>query len=517
MKVTRNAPRGARNDVTRRQKKPISTGSDWTFELIERYDREIARLADGYGLDTYPNQIEIIRSEQMLDALASSGMPVGYHHWSFGKQFVTQQQRYERGEMGLAYEMVINSNPCVAYLMEENSMTMQALVIAHACYGHNSFFKGNYLYRSWTDASSIVDYLLFARTYIAECESQHGIEAVEQTLDSCHALMNYGVDRYKRPQPLSASQERQRQQEREAYLQRTLNELWRTIPQGDGDAAGDAAAAARFPAEPEENLLYFIEKRAPLLETWQREIVRIVRKLAQYFYPQGQTKVMNEGWATFWHYTLMHDLYDEGLVTDGFMLEFLASHSGVIMQPGFDSPYYGGFNPYRLGLSMFQDLRRMCEAPTAEDRKWFPDIAGSDWQVTLDEAMRNFKDESFVQQFLSPKVMRDLRLFCVVDDDRQDTLAIEAIHDDSGYRLLREALARQHNLGEREPDIQVYSVDLRGDRGLTLRHTRHRRRPLGATTAEMLKHVHRLWGFPVRIESMDGDAIAEVRQCPAAG
>ena len=131
----------------KRQKKPISTDSDWTFELIERYDREIARLAHGrYELDTYPNQIEVIRSEQMLDALASIGMPVGYHHWSFGKQFVTHQERYERGEMGLAYEMVINSSPALAYLMRDNSLCLQILTVAHV-YGHNDFFRNNFTYK----------------------------------------------------------------------------------------------------------------------------------------------------------------------------------------------------------------------------------------------------------------------------------------------------------------------------------------------------------------------------------
>ena len=188
--------------MSRDRTRLIATGSEWTFELIERYDREIARIADEYGLDTYPNQIEVISSEQMMDAYASVGMPVGYHHWSFGKQFLASSKRYQRGQMGLAYEIVINSNPCIAYLMEENTMTMQALVIAHACYGHNSFFKGNYLFRTWTDADAIIDYLVFARNYIAECEERHGVEAVEQLLDSCHALMNYGVDRYKRPSQL---------------------------------------------------------------------------------------------------------------------------------------------------------------------------------------------------------------------------------------------------------------------------------------------------------------------------
>ena len=149
-------------------RKPLSEGSAWSFELIGAYDREIGRIAEEHGLDTYPNQIEIIRSDQMMDAYASIGMPLGYSHWSFGKQFVEVERSYQSGAMGLAYEIVINSNPCISYLMEENSMTMQALVIAHACYGHNSFFKGNYLFRTWTDASAIIDYLLFARNYIRQ-------------------------------------------------------------------------------------------------------------------------------------------------------------------------------------------------------------------------------------------------------------------------------------------------------------------------------------------------------------
>ena len=143
-----------------------------------------------------------------------------------------------------------------------------------------------------------------------------------------------------------------------------------------------------------------------------------MRKLAQYFYPQRQTQVMNEGWATFWHYTIMQTLYDEGLLADSFLLEVLHSHTNVLTQPGFDSPYYSGsLNPYALGFAMYRDIRRICEEPTEEDRRWFPDIAGSDWLKTLDFAMRNFKDESFIQQFLSPKVIRDFRLFCLIDDE----------------------------------------------------------------------------------------------------
>ncbi|MGL5986043.1 MAG: SpoVR family protein, partial [Burkholderiales bacterium] len=297
--------------------------SEWTFELIEQAHEEIRRVAEGFKLDTYPNQLEIITAEQMIDAYTSVGMPVSYHHWSFGKHFLSTEKSYRRGQMGLAYEIVINSNPCIAYLMEENSLTMQALVIAHASYGHNSFFKGNYLFRTWTDADAIIDYMMFARNYIARCEQRYGIEAVELLLDSCHALQNYGVDRYKRPAKLSLQKEQARQEERENYLQSQVNELWRTLPKRKLEES--SPQEQRFPAEPQENLLYFIEKYAPLLEPWQREIVRIVRKIAQYFYPQRQTQVMNEGWATFWHYTILNKLYDEGIVGDGFMMEFLQS------------------------------------------------------------------------------------------------------------------------------------------------------------------------------------------------
>lgn len=488
--------------------KPISSGSEWTFDLIDRYDAAIREVALGeYGLDIYPVQLEVITAEQMMDAYSSVGMPVNYHHWSFGKHFVSTEKSYRRGQMGLAYEIVINSNPCIAYLMEENSMTMQALVIAHAAYGHNSFFKGNYLFRAWTDASSIIDYLVFAKQYITQCEERYGINAVEDLLDSCHALMNYGVDRYKRPEKLSLEQERVRQAEREQYLQTQINDLWRTIPRREREA--DGQHAPRFPSEPQENLLYFIEKAAPLLEPWQREIVRIVRKVAQYFYPQRQTQVMNEGWATFWHYTLLNRLYEKGLVTDGFMMEFLQSHTNVVMQPPVTSQWYSGINPYALGFGMYQDIKRICEAPTDEDRAWFPDIAGSPWRDTLDFAMKNFKDESFIAQYLSPKLIRDFRLFSIRDDDRDDKLEVSAIHDEAGYRQVRELLADQYNLGSREPNIQVWSVNMRGDRSLLLRHTMHNRRPLDRGSAiEVLRHVARLWGFDVRMESVDADGHA---------
>ena len=483
---------------------PLPDPSDWTFELIERYHAAIAATAERFGLDTYPTQLEVISAEQMMDAYASVGMPVGYRHWSYGKEFLATERRYRRGHMGLAYEIVINSNPCICYLMEENTTAMQALVIAHAAYGHNSFFKNNYLFGMWTDAGSIIDYLVYARDFVAQCEERHGLDTVEQWLDSCHALANLGVDRYHRPSKKSLARERAEREQREAYAQQQVNVLWRTLPARPGK---DSAAQAneRFPKEPEENILYFIEKNAPLLEPWQREIVRIVRKIAQYFYPQRQTQVMNEGWATFWHYTLLSTLYDEGWLTDGVMIEWLSSHTNVIYQPPAGHRAYSGINPYALGFSMYQDIRRICEHPSEEDRRWFPDIAGTPWLPVLHHAMQNFKDESFVGQFLSPKLMRDMRLFSIHDDASERELLVSAIHDEDGYRQLRQTLSQQYDLGVREPNIQVWNVNLRGDRCLTLRHTQYQGRPLAADALDVLKHVARLWGFGVQLESVSGD------------
>lgn len=903
--------------MTEKHFEPLTLESEWTFDLIHEYYSHIERIASQkYGMKYYPNQIEVISSEQMLDAYASVGMPVNYSHWSFGKDFIAQHEQYKRGHMGLAYEIVINSNPCISYLMEENTMMMQVLVMAHACIGHNSFFRNNYLFKQWTNADSIIDYLVWAKKYIAECEEKYGEGEVEDVLDSCHALQSYGVDKYKRPESLSAADEEARRKEREDYMQAQLNDIWRTIPKSSiGIDAPDSKD--RFPSEPQENILYFLEKNAPNMETWKREIVRIVRKLSQYFYPQMQTKLMNEGWACvvgntlidtpngllraddivntkynggvsgrtgtienivqwheieekerikitlkngfslhggcdhkilinnewtqmqdltigdsvpivrgdniwptsytalpapldkyrltliekceevgvhiktyykwlnhssfvsehkgeqcqevhnyvtgagdaptskirgtrntitlpkkldedfaywlglivgdggiyygrnahlhftsgdeqlrdwfvnyseqvlnvnvtvrsdrnhwtckiyninlveylvehfnfitgrtastkkvpdliltspqrvvasflrghfdtdggvdsrsgnvilvskssilihteqeillkmgivssvslvdsdqcyrltitgkdsarmmefigfnltrkqhlledchqnkkwyvdtphvseivaiehdfgpvydfgvehtheykascfinhncFWHYTLMHDLYEQGLITEGFMLEFYQSHTGVIAQLPFNHPYFNGINPYALGFAMFQDIKRIALNPTEEDKEWFGDqwwVGCGDWNKTLHWAMENFKDESFVQQFLSPNMMREFRMFSVVDDENDTKIEISAIHEKQGYRRVRDALSAQYNVGNHIPDIQVFNVDKWGDRSLTLRHYSINNRPLEKKDAvEVLKHLRRLWGFNIRLETVD--------------
>ena len=231
-----------------------------------------------------------------------------------------------------------------------------------------------------------------------------------------------------------------------------------------------------------------------------------MRHIAQYFYPQSQTKVMNEGTATYVHYRIMNRLHEQGRLTDGNFLEFLQSHTNVVFQPEFDDPRFSGFNPYALGFAMMQDIERIVTTPEDEDREWFPDIAGKgDVMAVLRDIWANYRDESFISQFLSPHLMRQMRMFHLHDDpeDRSGIL-VDAIHDERGYRRIRRELSRQYDVGLIDPNIEVVDVDLAGDRRLMLRHTVVKGALLNEADAKrVLQHLADLWSYDVSLSEVD--------------
>ncbi|MBC7923047.1 MAG: SpoVR family protein [Ferruginibacter sp.] len=503
--------------VSKQVCRSLFSNPTWDYRTLAAADEVTSHIGSTYlKLTTYPNQIEIVTSEQMLDAYSLIGLPTSYPHWKFGKDFVINQNSYVKGRSALSYEMVINSNPCISYNMENNTTCMMVLVIAHACQGHNAFFANNYLFKEWTSADSILDYMAFAREYILGCEDEYGAEEVERVLDACHALMHYGVDKYRKPAKVSALQEKERMKRRVSARHENYNELWRTLPGAGGSNGANPAVNQPFPDEPEENILYFIEKNAPTMPVWKREIVRIVRKVAQYFYPQGMTKVMNEGFATFVHYHLINRMFDEGYVDDGFMLEFLHSHSSVLYQPAYNSRSFSGLNPYTLGYHIFTDIKRICQLPTDEDKQWFPDLIGKDWLEEVHYAMNNFRDDSFILQYLSPKVIRDLKLFVVLDEEKKEDYQVNAIHDERGYRRVRNALSEQYKRSFHVPEIQVEKVDRHATNTLHLTHRIAHDRKLDAKETQLtLKHLRYLWEFPVQLSSKNKlDINEEVFDCP---
>jgi spore cortex formation protein SpoVR/YcgB (stage V sporulation) len=493
--------------------KPIFDGSDWNFDTLKRiYDR-VEKVALGeLKLSVFPNQVEVITAEQMLDAYASTGMPLMYRHWSFGKRFAQESMSYRRGMRPLAYELVINSNPCISYVMEENSATMQTVVLAHAAFGHNHFFKNNYLFKQWTNADTIFDYLAFAKDYVKECEERHGLAEVETILDAAHALMRQGVSHHpKAPQSSktmrsgkAAARRRRRQEHEEA----TYDDLWRTLPSKPQELVSQKSKPEKEETGitlPEENLLYFLEKYSPRLKDWQRELLRIVRILGEYFYPQRQTKVMNEGCATFVHYEILNRLYEKGEITEGSLLEALHLHSSVVMQPSFDDRRFSGINPYALGFTMMRDIKRICLEPTDEDKEWFPDFAGNgDWIGTLKGAWADFRDESFILQYLSPQVMRDLHLFAMRDEADEPHYEVTAIHNERGYRKIRRTLARLHDASVQDPDLRITNADLSGTRRLTLKHFVRSGTLMDKPDSDRtLQHLAHLWGHRVKLLEVD--------------
>lgn len=480
----------------------ITSRTDWTPSLIEQVYRECEIIAlEELELDIYPNQIEVISSEQMIDAYASIGLPVNYNHWSFGKEFLRNFKAYESGRIGLAYEIVINSNPCISYLMEENSMLMQTMVIAHAAFGHNAVFKNNECFKQWTNAGSIIDYMIFARDYIRQCEQRYGAEEVELVLDAAHALAPHGVDKFKRKHrpKLNEDQRLQKLIEEEEQRRRDIDHITRKT----SFRVNELDKQESEPFEEEENLLYFLMKKSPTLEQWKREILRIVYKVNQYFYPQAQTKTLNEGFATFTHYYIMNRLEEKGILTPDAFMAFLDFHAGVIFQPTYDKRYYRGSNPYALGFAILQDVKRICENPTAEDREWMPHLIGKRWQDAVKEAVFEFRDDGFISQYLSPKVIRDLRLFSVGIQQSGDDVdaVVTEIHDEIGYRNIRKALAESMERVNSVPQIAVIGADMEGDRTLKLKYTPYRGKALDQADATIVTdYVSELWGYTVELD-----------------
>jgi stage V sporulation protein R len=207
-------------------------------------------------------------------------------------------------------------------------------------------------------------------------------------------------------------------------------------------------------------------------------------------------------------------MYERGLVTEGSMLEFMHMHSAVVYQPKFSDRGYSGLNPYALGFAMMRDIKRICTEPTKEDETWFPDIAGhQDYMSVLKQAWADFRDESFILQYLSPQVMRDFRLFHLRDQSDSPASRVEAIHDEQGYRNVRRMLGRLYDVSQQDPDIQVTDADLSGSRRLVLTHFVREGVLLDKDECDRtLMHVARLWGFRVRLVELDAVSGAKLRE-----
>jgi stage V sporulation protein R len=438
----------------------------WTIDDLQAWDERIQAVSADFGLDWFDQQFTLCDHVEMLGAMAYSGMPAHYPHWSYGKAFEKQKTLYDYGVSGLPYEMVINSNPSIGYLMSENTLCLQILTIAHV-YGHNDFFKNNFTFRHTRPDDRLARVKLNAervRKYIED--PSIGIDAVEEVLDAAHAL-SLQCRRNASVRKLSPEEQRQRAAERAAPPADPFAAIHKPVEPAE-------PALDKIPLEPEEDLLLMIRDHNPQLADWQRDLLTIVHEDAQYFIPQIETKIINEGWATFCHRETLNAL---GLPA-ALHLEFLVRHNQVIR------PIPGDINPYHVGLKIWDSLAERLRAE--HDEK-----TAREKLLAIRETER---DASFLRRFLTEELIRELDLFEYVP--KGNKLVISKVADEEGWRQVKDVLIRNVGMGA-IPVIRVHDIDFGGARVLYLEQD-HDGRDLNLHHAEhTLRHLYTLWGREV--------------------
>lgn len=399
---------------------------------LEYYNDLIERKARDFGLDFYEQEFEIIDFNEMLGYEAYIGMPSKYPHWSFGKAYDRNKTLYSANFVGLPYEMVINTNPCLAYLMRENSLPLQILIIAHV-YGHNDFFKNNRLFREGTKAEKALENFKLngdiIRSYIND--PLIGYERVERILDAAHGI------RFQIPRVIGMNKKYQ-----ENILENNI-----------------------------EDLVGFIIKFSEL-EEWEKNILRIVKRETEYFIPQIETKIMNEGWASYWHYNILKNLNLE----PNMYIEFLKRHNDVV------APLINGINPYFIGFKIFQDIEKRYG------------------REKVFEVRALERDSSFLRKYLTEDLCKELNLYQYVK--RSFDYVIEEVSDKEGYTKIRDTLANTCGLYSM-PVIRV--AELEKDNYLVLEHLFDGRELDLEYAKETLKYIRVLWGKPLKLRTKNKD------------
>lgn len=454
--------------------------SEWSLEDLERWDERIQVKVAKYGLDCYPLEFEVCDQNAMLGYMAYHGMPSHYPHWSYGKAYEQQKTMYDYGVTGLPYELVINSDPCLAYLMRDNSLCLQILTIAHV-YGHNDFFKNNFTFTSATRASeTIASFKTRAdriRRYMKD--PSIGADAVERFLDAAHALA-FNRTRNMAIKKLDAEGQRER-----------LRDL--AEPRRDPFAAIHKAAVHNppdlscFPLEPDQDILLFVRDNNNNLAAWQRDILTIVDEETCYFLPQIDTKIMNEGWASFWHHKLMNaiDLPPE------IHMEFLVRHNQVVC------PHPGGLNPYHVGFVIWSALE-----------KRFGGVESKDCVANLMQIREAERDVSFLRRFLTPELMHELDLFAY--RPQGEHLVVTEVSDKDDWEHVKNQLLAQ--IGSNSfPVIKIVDANSEGKGILHLIH-KHDGRDLDVTSAiKTLVHLETLWGRDVSLLTCIGASKKKIK------
>ena len=438
---------------------------EYTLRELEEWNVKIEKKATEFGLDYYPQEFEIIGFNEMIAYESYVGMPSKYPHWSYGKAYEKNKTLYSLNLTGLPYEMVINSNPSLAYLMKENTLLLQILTMAHV-YGHNDFFKNNRLFREGTKAYYTLEMFKLdadiIRGYIND--PNIGYSRVEKVLDAAHAL-RYQIPRVVGMKELS-------DEEIKDNLIKEYNAKIQNRDILDSDNVIELPDLSKTPIEPCDDVIGFIIKYSSL-EEWEKSILKIVKRETEYFIPQIETKIMNEGWASYWHYNILKELN----LPEGLHFEFLKRHNDVV------APIMGGLNPYYLGFKIFEDL----------DKRF--------GREKIFEVRELERDSSFIRRYLTRELCEDLNLFQYAK--KNFDYIVEEVSDEEGWRSIRDILASTCGIGS-IPYIRVIDLNKKNNT-LTLEHVFDGRELELVYAKETLKYLQSLWGYSVNLVTSTKD------------
>ena len=454
--------------------------AEWDVKDLEGWDEKIRVKVQEFGLSCFDQEFEVCDHTQMLGYMAYAGMPSHYPHWSYGKSFEKLKTMYDYGVSGLPYEMVINSNPSIAYLMTDNSFCLQILTIAHV-YGHNDFFKNNFTFKSTEAEHTISRFKVQADRVRAYLEDPSiGVEKVEWILDAAHGL-SLQCRRNLAIKKLTRREQRERMIEATRPTADPFEDLHR-------QEEVEVPDLNKIPAAPEEDILLFLRDYNRNLSEWERDLLTIVHETAQYFIPQMETKIMNEGWASYWHREIVNSLD----LPQALYLEFLVRHNQVVR------PFPKGLNPYYLGLKVWDDIKRRHDDPTPEEVQKYGRPAKTGTEA-LFEAREVDRDASFLRRFLTEELMREMDMFEY--GPRGEDLVISKVSDTEGWRAIKETLIKSVGMGG-VPVIKIEDADYNQNRSLYVKHY-HEGRDLQLEYAEKsLSYLHRLWGHEVLLETV---------------
>lgn len=446
-----------------------------TQSLLD-WDKRIEDKALEFGLKCFPIEFMLVDQNDMLNYMAYNGMPSSYPHWSYGKGYERTKTIYDHGLTGLPYEMVINANPSIAYLMKDNTLLLQILTMAHV-YGHVHFFANNFNFKYTKPEYTVEKFKAHAqrvRGYIKD--PSIGLDAVELAIDAAKAV-SWNCRRNLAIKKLKEEEQEQRAIEASIPVDDPYYKIHKRQEYKE-------PILDKLPIEPEEDILLFIRDYNPFMADWERDILTIVDEETKYFIPMADTKIMNEGFASYWHHKILNSLE----LPDGLQVEFAVNHSHVV------SPHPGNLNPYYIGFTMFHDIAKRFG------------------EEAIFEATEIDRDSSFIRRFLTKELAREMHLIEYEADD--ESYVITKVSDDDNWNKIRDTIVKNVGMNG-QPVIKITDSGFGRNQVLELTHEHDGRDLLIEYLDMTLHYINVLWRRPVTLKTMiDGKKVVATCTSP---